>query len=109
MLTLILQPKNQVKIHKLTWKFQLEWVCKLPWAEGILKDNGKLHMVRCNMCSTMDRKERVRQPKWGTLKKHEVGGRLLSTCLNVRGRKGSGIWQKNEAHEESSLLQCALP
>jgi hypothetical protein len=28
-------------------KFQTEWSAKLPWAEGILADDGILHMVRC--------------------------------------------------------------
>ena len=47
-------------------------------------------MVRCNVCSTMDRKERVMQPKWDTLKKHGsrrkafVNMRIKQYCTNSR-------------------------
>lgn len=43
--------------YELARKFQLEWACKQAWDEGILINNGKLHMVRCNahVYSTLDK------------------------------------------------------
>ena len=66
-----LAPKKQKKNYDLTCKFQLEWACKLPWAEGILTNNDRLHVVKCTMWSTMEKTERLMQPKWDTIKKHE--------------------------------------
>ena len=52
--TLVPKKKSR-KNYDLTQKFQLEWACKRPWAEGILTNNGMLHMVKCTMCSTMEK------------------------------------------------------
>ena len=49
--------KKPRKISDLARKFQLEWARTLHWAEGTLKDHGKLHMVRCNVCLIVDMKE----------------------------------------------------
>ena len=55
----------------MTRKNLLEWMCKLPWAEGIITNNSRLHMVKCIVCSTMERTEGLMHPKWDTLKKCE--------------------------------------
>ena len=39
--------------------------------------NGRLHMVKCIVCSTMEKTHMLMQPKWDTLKKHE--GRRKAT------------------------------
>ena len=45
--------------YDLTRKFQLEWACKFPWAEVILTNNGRLHMVKCTMCSALPWRSRI--------------------------------------------------
>jgi hypothetical protein len=44
------------KSYDCTRKFQLEWVAKQPSVEGVLVDDGKLHMVKCKVCNTIDMK-----------------------------------------------------
>jgi hypothetical protein len=52
-------------------KFQTVWAAKLPWAEGIMATDGILHMVKCKVCSSIDRKPCVMAPKSDTLFKHD--------------------------------------
>ncbi len=44
------------KFYDCTQKFQLEWVVKLHWAQGVLTIDGVLHNVRFKVCNTIDRK-----------------------------------------------------
>jgi hypothetical protein len=65
-------PTEKLKnLYDHTWKFQFEWATKLPWVEGVLANDGKLHMVKCKVCSTIDKKPYLLTHKWDTLMKHE--------------------------------------
>jgi hypothetical protein len=49
--------KKKIKAKwELNRNFQETWVTKFPWAKLIVGPSGKMHMVRWNMYSTMDRK-----------------------------------------------------
>jgi hypothetical protein len=63
--------KKLKKLYDHTRKFQLEWATKLPWVEGVLDNDGKLHMVECKVCSTINKKPYLLTPKWDMLMKHE--------------------------------------
>lgn len=52
-------------------KFQILWAAKLPWAEGIMASDGILHMVKCKVYSTINRKPCIMAPKSDTLFKHD--------------------------------------
>ena len=52
-------------------KFQTIWTAKFLWAEGIMVADGILHMVKCKVCSMVDRKPCITAPKLDTLFKHD--------------------------------------
>ncbi len=33
------------KSYDNTWKFQIEWVAKLPWVEGLVAKGGFIHIA----------------------------------------------------------------
>jgi len=41
-----------------TRKFQIEWVAKMPWAEGIVSQDGLINLVKCRVCSLVERKKK---------------------------------------------------
>jgi hypothetical protein len=50
---LALKTKNK-RSYDLTWKFQVEWVAKLPWVELQVGSNGCVHTMKCKMCSEVE-------------------------------------------------------
>jgi hypothetical protein len=53
-----------------TKKFQFERVAKLLCAKGVFVTNGVFHIMRCKVCTTINRKPCLIAPKWNTLMKH---------------------------------------
>ena len=49
-----------------------------------------LHMVKCTVCSTMEKSDRLMQPKWDTLKKHE-GRRKAIRIMPAYNVKKKGV------------------
>jgi len=64
-------PPQNLKSYDHTRKFELEWVAKLPWVEGVLDTNVVLHNVTCKVYTTIDKKPCLFVPKWDILMKHE--------------------------------------
>lgn len=89
--------RSKGKNYNLTQKFQLEWACKLPWVEGILTNNGRLHMVKCTMCLTMERTKRLMQPKWDTLKTHEGRRKATRNIPAYNVKKINGVWLRTQS------------
>lgn len=56
------------------------------------------------MCSTMDRKEKVMQPKWDTLKKHEGRRKALINMPKCKGKKGEWYMAKNQSTRKNLVL-----
>jgi hypothetical protein len=96
--------KKPKKNYDLTRKFQLEWACKLPWAEGILTNQGRLHMVKCTVCSTMEKSDRLMQPKWDTLKKHEGRRKATRNMPAYNVKKGEWYMAKDSKHKKNMAL-----
>jgi hypothetical protein len=63
-------PKKTKKNYDLTRRFQMEWSAKAPWSEMILTSDGLLHMVKCNICSTVRGRAVIMGPKWDTVRRH---------------------------------------
>ena len=96
--------KKPRKNYGLTQKFQLEWACKLPWAEGILIYIGRLHMVKCTVCSTMEKSDRLMQPKWDTLKKHEGRSKETRNMPAYNVKKCEWYMAKDSKHKKNMTL-----
>jgi len=43
--------------------YQEEWFAKLVWAEPIRSADGQVHLVKCTMCSTFEKKPKILRPK----------------------------------------------
>ena len=90
-------------------KFQTEWSAKLPWAEGILSDDGILHMVRCRVCSAFGKKPCVMAPKSDTLFKHD-GRRTATKAMPRYGVKaGESYMALDCKHRQNVKLYAARP
>jgi hypothetical protein len=81
-------------LHKLkksydhTWKFQLKWAIKLPWAKCVLATSHVLHNVTCKVYNTIDRKPSLLAPKWDTLMKHEGKKKVEKDFPKLNVKKG---------------------
>lgn len=71
--------------YDLTRKYQLDWAAKAPWSEGVLKEDGLLHAVKCTICTAVGRKPCLMGPKWDTIQRHG----------------------KRKCHEKNALLYAA--
>jgi hypothetical protein len=63
--------RRRRKNYDRTKKFKLEWQAKLPWAEGVLTKDGRLHMVKCRPCIAVEGVPKLLAPKFDILLKHE--------------------------------------
>ncbi len=62
-------PKN--KSYDSTRKFQIKWVARLPWAEGLMSDGRFIHIMTCRVCSLIEKIYKIIGYKWDTLTKHQ--------------------------------------
>jgi hypothetical protein len=98
--------KRWKKNYDKTRKFQLEWSAKLPWAEGVLLEDGRLHMVRCRACTAVDGREKLLAPKWDTLCKHE--GRQWAQADNaLQGVKKGDVYFLKSCHHALNMAVFA--
>jgi hypothetical protein len=86
-------------------RFQLEWQARLPWAEGVLSDDGKLHMVRCRTCTSVDGREKLLAPKLDTLLKHE-GRRRATENMVAKGLKKGEVYVLKSCRHQQNLAIC---
>jgi hypothetical protein len=65
-------PKKPKKVvANVNYKFQKIWAMKMPWAEPIFNDVGLVCIVRCRVCTKIERKEKKMVANWDSIKKHE--------------------------------------
>jgi hypothetical protein len=43
--------------------FQDVWNAKLPWVEFVVDEQGKVHLMRCKVCSKINGKDKMFSPK----------------------------------------------
>jgi len=51
-------PKKPKVNYDYTRRFQNEWVAKLVWTKFIQENDGQVHLVKCKVCSTFEKKKR---------------------------------------------------
>jgi hypothetical protein len=86
--------------------FQDIWAVKLPWAESILGADGKVHQVRCLVCTKIEGREKLLASKLDTLWKH--GGRRKAH-VDIPGvaQKGEFFTALDCAHLKNEVLFLA--
>ncbi len=62
--------KSWRKSYDNTKKFQTKWVAMVPWAEGVVFKDGMVNLVKCKICSLIEKKEKIMGFEWDTLTKH---------------------------------------
>jgi hypothetical protein len=86
--------KRSKKNYDLARKFQMEWSAKLPWAEMVLASDGRLHMVRCRVCTDMGKKPHVMGPKWHTLLSHDGRTKHKKNMLLYASRRPTSVLEQ---------------
>jgi hypothetical protein len=51
--------------------FQDIWAAKLLWVESVLGNDGRMHQVRCLVCTKIERRDKLFTPKLDSLWKHD--------------------------------------
>jgi hypothetical protein len=91
---------NTKKATKAEWElkrmFQDIWTKKLPWAEAVMGFNGKLSMVKCKVCSFVEKKDKLFIPKFDGLHKHV--GRQKATFAKPNVKMGEYFMNLNIQH-----------
>jgi hypothetical protein len=62
--------KKRVREWEINKKIQDVWAEKLPWAEAMLRANGKVNMVKCCVCLQIEGRKKLLVPKFDSLQKH---------------------------------------
>jgi hypothetical protein len=76
--------KNKQKAEwELNQTFQDTWATKFPWGELVVGLDGKVKMVQCKVCSTIEQREKILVPKLDGLKKHS-GRRMCKVAHLIR-------------------------
>jgi hypothetical protein len=64
------QRKKRKKECDISQVFKNEWVAKFPLIELVINLEGKLQMVHCKVCTQMEGKEKLLNPKLDGFQKH---------------------------------------
>ncbi len=75
--------KKKKKDAKITKVFIEEWATQFPWAEHVLDPTSKTHMVHFKVCSLVENKDKILNPKLDGLHKHARKRKTLIFCLGV--------------------------
>jgi hypothetical protein len=67
--------------------FQDIWVIKLHWAKAMMGLNGKLSMVKCKVCSYIEKKDKLLILKFDGLQKHVGQQKAIIANLDVEVRE----------------------
>lgn len=94
------------KPRKLEWEFnQVVQDAKLPFIEIVISPNGKL-MVRCKICTDIDKHEKLHVPKFDGLQKHVSHQKDLATKLEVT--KGLYYFNSTNQHAKNECQITTL-
>lgn len=61
------------------------WSVKLPWVEFVVDEQGKVHLVRCKVCSKINGKDKIFSLKIETLQKHAGRRKTLMVVPRICG------------------------
>ncbi len=77
--------KPKKRANKLKWElnkvYQDKWATRFSWFEAGCQKDGKMNMVRCNICIDIEGKEKLLVPKLDSIK--HFG---LRKCIKARPR-----------------------
>ena len=103
--------KRPRKSYDLARKFQMEWSAKLPWAEMVLANDGRLYMVCCRVCTDMGKKPHVMGPKWHMLLSHDGRTKHKKNMLLYASRRSTSVLeqvnQNNSLEAKKKRVQLA--
>jgi transposase len=63
--------------------FQDTWVAKLPWVEYVVGVDGKVHQVKCKVCSKIEECDKLLVLKLDSLWKHVGHKKVVTLIANV--------------------------
>ncbi len=76
----------------------------MPWAEGVVSKDGMITLVKCKLCSLIEKKGKIMGCKWDTLTKHQ-GCQIASQDMPSLGvKKGGEYIAKDYAHLKNMKL-----
>lgn len=84
-------------------RFQDTWAAKLPWAEMSRTADGTIELVKCLICSLIEKREKLLKAKWDTLTKHAGRRKALKDMRGI-ARKGEYYYSKDCAHAKNAVL-----
>ncbi len=87
--------------------FQDVLSAKLPWVEFVVDEQGKVHLLRCKVCSKIDGKDKMIAPKIDSLRKHV--GRKKALVVDPRiCAIGEYYMNKNFVHAKNERLYATF-
>jgi hypothetical protein len=87
--------------------FQDVWSVKLPWVEFVVDEQGKVHLVKCKVCSKINGKDKMFAPKIESLQKHVGRKKALMVVLGVCG-VGEHYKSKDSVHVKNETWLYAI-
>jgi len=100
-------PKKPKTNYDATRRFQNEWAVKLMWAKPIRGTDGRVHLVKCTVCSTFDKNPKILGPKWDTLTKYEGKRKAAFDMKKYNVKKGDWYISKTSRHQVNLRLFSA--
>jgi hypothetical protein len=76
-------PKKPKKNYDISHKSQDVWATQLPWPEMLRSEIGKVHCVKCKVCSFVKGKDVILRPKVDTLEKHVRKTRVVRNMSHL--------------------------
>jgi hypothetical protein len=70
-------PNKPKKFYDISWKCWDVWATQFPWAKMLKSAIGKVHCVKCMVCSFAKGKDVILRPKANTLEKHARKTRVI--------------------------------
>jgi hypothetical protein len=84
--------------------FQDTWTTKFPWVEPVIREENKLHHVRCKFCIDVEYREKLLVLKLDGLHKHS--GRRKCKCAKLGQIVGEYYTNFNTQHTKNSRVYC---
>jgi len=108
----ILDPKSASPAHDLARakplgyeanrQWQDSWAARLPWAESVLGEDGRIRQVRCKICSDVEGRDKLLVPKLDSLWKH--CGRRKATTSFGKVKAGDYYFLSNNVHVRNEKI-----
>jgi len=79
------KPKKARRVEwELSKMFYDIWIAKLPWVKLVMGLNGKLSIIKCRVCSYVEKKDKLFVFKFDGLHKHVRQRKVIVAHFNVK-------------------------